>query len=137
MGAAEADWQREVEIKKLDESQNLVFGYLSKVVDADGTAVVDSQGDMIPVDELEKAAYNFMLTSRLADEMHDEKGVGSCVESFVSTPEKRAAMGVAKSDDKTVGWWVGFKVAPEVFAKVKSGERRAFSIGGRAHREAA
>lgn len=126
-------WERAVEIVKADEDQNLVFGWLSKIVEADGSAVVDSQGDVIPVAELEKAAYEFMLASRRGDVMHDERAVATAVESFVSTPEKRAAMGIGKGD-ATVGWWVGFKVEPATFAKVKSGELRAFSIGGSAVR---
>lgn len=130
-------WTRTVEITKLNEDQNLVFGWLSKAVESDGTPVVDSQGDIIPEAELEKAAYEFMLASRRGDVMHDGRPVAYAVESFVSTPEKRTAMGVQKGDDQTVGWWVGFKVEPTTFAKVKSGELPMFSIGGRAVREAA
>lgn len=130
-------WTRTVEITKLDEDQNLVFGWLSKAVDADGTPIVDAEGDIIPEAELEKAAYEFMLASRRGDVMHDGRAVAHAVESFVSTPEKRTAMGVQKDDDRTVGWWVGLKVAPEAFAKVKAGELPMFSIGGRARRRAA
>lgn len=127
-------WERRIEIAKTDEAQNLVFGWLSKVVAADGTEIVDKQGDIIPVAELEQAAYDFMLASRSADVMHDGKAVGKAVESFVSTPEKRAAMG-AVSTDKSVGWWIGFKVPPATFAEVQSGKLAEFSIGGTALRE--
>lgn len=130
-------WERTFEIRKLDEPQRLVFGVLSKIVHEDGSPVVDSQGDIIPIDELEKAAYEHVIASRKADQMHDGVAVGELVESFVSTPEKRAAQGVAKADDQSVYWWVGYRVTPEAFAKVKAGELRAFSIGGTAIREAA
>lgn len=129
------EWRRTVEISKTDEAQNLVFGWLSRVVEPDGSTVVDKQGDIIPPDELEQAAYDFMLKSRASDAMHDGEQIGDVVESFLSTPEKRAAMGAA-SVDKSVGWWIGVKVSPSVFKRVKAGELRAFSIGGSAVREA-
>ena len=128
-------WERTFEIKKLDEPQRLVFGVLSKIVNEDGTPVVDSQGDIIPLDELEKAAYEYVQSSRQADVMHDGVSAGELVESFVSTPEKRAAQGVAKSNDRSVYWWVGYRVTPQAFAKVQAGELREFSIGGTAVRE--
>jgi len=126
-------WERRIEIAKTDEDQCLVFGWLSRVVDANGAEIVDQQGDIIPVAELERAAYEFMLDSRSADVMHDEAAIGKAVESFVSTPEKRAAMGAA-NDDQSVGWWVGFRVAPETMAKVKAGLLAELSIGGSAQR---
>ena len=129
-------WERTVDIAKVDEAQNLVFGWLSKVVEQDGSPVVDKQGDIIPADELEKAAYAHVVEFRKSDVMHSQRADGVLVESFFSTPEKRVAMG-APAGDKTVGWWVGYRVAPETFAKVKAGEYRAFSIGGRARRAAA
>ncbi|MGE0289041.1 MAG: XkdF-like putative serine protease domain-containing protein [Bradyrhizobium sp.] len=129
-------WERTVEIAKVDDAQNLVFGWLSRVVEKDGSPVVDSQGDEIPAAELEKAAYAHVVEFRKSDVMHNQHATGVLVESFFSTPEKRAAMGVA-GDDKSVGWWVGYRVAPETFAKVKAGEYRAFSIGGKARREPA
>ena len=128
------EWEREVQIAKVDEAQRLVFGVLSEVVKADGSVVVDSQGDAISTAELEQAAYEHVVWSRQADQMHDEQPIGKLVESFVSTPEKRAAMGIGKADDRSVSWWVGYRVEPEVFAKVKSGALRAFSIGGSAIR---
>ena len=127
-------WSREVKIAKLDEAQNLVFGYLSVVAGPDGSPVVDSQDDIIPVEEAEKAAYGHVLEFRKSDTMHDQHANGVLVESFFSTPEKRSAMGFG-SEDKSVAWWVGYKVAPDAFAKVKAGEHRAFSIGGTARRE--
>lgn len=128
-----ADWQRRVEIKKLDEAKNLVFGYLSVSENADGSLVEDLQGDVIEPTELEKAAYAFMLESRAADEMHRLDQIGQVVESAVFTKEKQQALGIPDGT-MPVGWWVGIKVDPEVFAKVKDGDYRAFSIGGRGER---
>lgn len=127
------DWKRSADIKKLDEDRKLVFGWLSVAVDKSGNVVVDSQDDIIPEHELENAAYEFVLYSRRGDEMHAKKGVSRLVESMVFTREKQAALGIPEGVLPMCGWWVGFKVDDaEVWAKVKAGEYRAFSFGGRA-----
>lgn len=116
-----------VQITKLDEDQNLVFGWLS-VVEENGATVVDLQDHVIDVADLEKAAYDFVHESRVAGLMHEEFA-GDMVESMVFSKDKQEALGI---DLGKIGWWVGFKVKPEVFAKVKSGDLAAFSIGGSA-----
>ena len=50
-------------IAKRDDEKFLVFGYASM---AD---VTDSQGDVISIDTLEKAAYDFVLHSRMGGEI--------------------------------------------------------------------
>lgn len=120
-------------VAKLDESQNLVFGWAS-VIDKGGV-VTDSQGDQIEPAVLEGAVYEYVLGKREAGEMHQRvTGVGKIVESVVFTVEKQKAMGFPEGV-MPVGWWVGFKVEPDVFAKVKAGNYAMFSIGGRAVRE--
>src|SRR5512139_52273 len=126
-----AEWSRTFTIAKTDAPRRHVYGWLSKVIECDGTPVVDRQGDIIPVDELEDAAKAFALDSRAADVLHDGSPVGRVFESYVSTPEKRLAQGY-QSDDQSVGWWIGMEVPPDVFARVQSGELGAFSIGGQA-----
>jgi hypothetical protein len=120
-------------ILKADEDQRMVFGWASVVENADGTPVVDSQGDVVMPEELEKSAYRFVLEVRKAGEMHRRtEGVGQLVESVVLTKAKREAMDLPPGP---ASWWVGFKLSPEVFAKVKSGDYAAFSIGGRGNRK--
>ncbi|MBQ3337563.1 MAG: hypothetical protein IJG80_09185 [Selenomonadaceae bacterium] len=117
-------------ITKRDDDKFLVFGWASM---AD---VTDSQGDVISLDTLEKAAYDFVLHSRTGGEMHSVMGVASLVESIVFTPKKLEAFGLAK-DALPPGWWVGFKVHDtETWQKIKNGAYNDFSIGGRAIREA-
>lgn len=120
------------EIQKLDEDQNLVFGFASIIEDEAGNLIVDSQGDVITPDELEKAAYDFMEASRKAGEMHKNSNAGVIVESMVLTKAKRKVM---KLEDGPTGWWIGMRVLPEVFAKVKAGDYKAFSIGGKGERK--
>lgn len=118
-----------VKVAKVDADQRLVFGWLS-VIEENGEPVVDLQDHVIEAAELENAAYDFMLNSRVVGEMHERIAVGEgMVESMVFTKDKQDALGI---DLGKVGWWVGFKVDADVFAKVKSGELSAFSIGGKA-----
>lgn len=113
-------------VSKAQDDQNLVFGWAS-VVEEDGKPVEDTQGDVISEPELEKAFYHFAENARMADEMHDQSEAGPLVECMVFTKEKQKLLGI---DLKKVGAWVGFRLKPEVYAKVKSGEYKAFSIGG-------
>ena len=118
-----------VKIEKTVEDQRLVFGWLS-IIERNGQPVVDLQGHVIEAAELEAAAYDFTLNSRIVGEMHERLAVGEgLVESMVFTKEKQDTLGI---DLGQIGWWVGFKVDADVFAKIKSGELAAFSIGGKA-----
>ena len=119
-------------IAKADE--HLIFGWASVAADEDGIPVVDSEGDVIPITELEQAAYRFVELSGSGGEMHSKIGVAQLGESFVVTPEKLATLGL--TGEMPLGWWVGFRVTDDdVWAKIKSGVYTMFSIGGRARRE--
>lgn len=111
----------------IDSDHRLVFGWAS-VIEENGQPVEDSQGDVIDEATLEKAFYGFAEEMGKADEMHDETDGGPLVECMVFTKEKQRAMGI---DLKKVGAWVGFRVRPDIFAKVKTGDYGSFSIGGR------
>jgi hypothetical protein len=120
-------------IVKTDADQRLVFGYASVSVRAgDDTPLVDLHGHLIDPADLELAAYAFVLKQAGAKENHDGPIVGQLVESFMVTPEKLAAMGLSAGDAPQAGWWVGFKVSPETFAKVKDGTFTMLSIAGTA-----
>lgn len=137
-------------IAKVDDAQHLVFGYANVSVTKRGTLVEDLQNDIIPPDELEKAAYQFVLHFRDSDEMHQGPVIGKLVESMVFTPEKLKRLatdvrtGVVDEQGLAVitkmvptGWWVGFHIPDStIFAKVKSGEYAMFSIAGEADKVA-
>ena len=122
------------QIAKLDEAERLVFGFANVSIAKDGEEIVDLQGDIIEPADLEAAAYEFVLKFRDTGEMHKGGSVGTLVESMVFTPDKLEALGIAK-DAVPCRWWVGFKLAPEAFEKVKDGTYSMFSIQGRADRE--
>ena len=126
-----AVFQPDIEFTETEPDKNLVFGWASIAVQKDGSTISDLQGHSIDIEDLEEAAYNFTINYRKTGEMHSVDPLGEMVESFVVTPEKLAQMGLAK-DALPLGWWVGFKVPPEVFAKVKTGVYKMFSIQGKA-----
>ena len=97
---------------------------------------MDSQGDVIPIEELENGAYWFMLHGGMGAEMHEVYGVADVVESIVFTKEKLKLLGLAE-DALPPAWWIGMKVrSAETWQKIKNGDYKSFSIGGRAIREA-
>lgn len=122
-------WNLPLKIMKFVPDEQLIFGWAS-VVEKDGKAIIDKQGDVIPVKELENAAYEFTLNSRNGGDMHRRPNLAKLVESMVFTKDKQQALGI---DIGQVGWWVGFKVHDEeLWSSHKRGERPEFSIGGAA-----
>jgi hypothetical protein len=121
-------------ISKTDDSKRQVFGYAT-VTHINGEPVVDLQGDYVPLDEIEKAAYTYVVQSRKGGDMHRRDGdqplhTADLVESFVITPEKLEKMGLDK-DAVPHGWWVGFKVNDDQqWSDIQSGKRTGFSIHG-------
>ena len=127
-----SDYEIQGQILKADNDQRLVYGWAS-VITENGVPVVDSQGDVIKAATLVKAATEFMLSARVTKEMHDGGKIGEFVHSFPITKELCDALGISCNKE---GWIVACKVYDDaVWAKVKSGELKAFSIGGRAKRE--
>lgn len=125
-------------IVKIDEDKRLVFGWASIIKDEGGRVLLDRQDDFIDSeDELEKAAYDFVLHSRDGGEMHVRRGVSKMVESVVMTPEKQQALGIAPGT-VPVGWWVGFRVDDNrVWDEVKKGGYSGFSVHGTGQRQRA
>jgi phage head maturation protease len=122
----------EGKVLKTDEEQRMVWGWAS-VVTEKGEPVVDRQGDVIEPETLVKAVNKFMQYVRVGKEMHDGGQIGVVVHSMPITKEIGDSLGI-QSDRE--GWVVAFKVYDDdVWAKVKSGELAAFSIGGRAVKE--
>lgn len=123
-------------IVKVDDERKLVFGWASIIKDESGKILLDRQDDFIDSeDELEKAAYDYVLHSRDGGEMHVRLGVSKMVESIVFTEEKQRALGIPVGSMPT-GWWIGFKVNDErVWEQVKKGEYAGFSVHGTGKRE--
>lgn len=120
--------------KDAENEQGLVSGWANVAVNANGSIPLDWQDDIIEPEELEKAAINFMLDYRDSGVNHEGGSVGTIVESIVFTKDKQEALGIPEGV-LPVGWFITVKVHdPEVFAKVKDGTYRMFSIQGACHR---
>ena len=126
------DWQGM--FSKVDDEKRQVFGWAS-IVSVNGKPVVDRQGDVIELEEIEKSAYDYVIKSRTGGRQHRRDIDGSAfkasdmIESLVVTPEKRKYLGL--TDDSPTGWWVGFKVHDDdTWEAVKRGEVTGFSIHG-------
>lgn len=121
-------------IMKSDDDKMLAFGWASISMRVDGELIEDWQGDIIEPEELERAAYEYVLLYREGGEMHERGGAAVLIESVVFTEEKMQAMGIPPGT-LPIGWWIGFKVLDEdVWEKVKNGTYRMFSIEGEAER---
>ena len=118
---------------KADAKLQIVYGWAGQYTRADGGLLVDSDGDMITPDEIEKASYSYLLEKRESGVMHEGKSVGQIVASLVTTPDICKAFGL--SDDLPVGWIIGVRYPDQsVFKRVASGELAMFSIQGHADR---
>jgi cation transport regulator ChaB len=135
---AAGNWQPPVHtgrIAKLDAAEHLVFGWASVAIRKDGEALEDLQGDLIDPEDLEQAAYQFVLHFGETGVAHQGETVGHLVESLVVTKQKLAAMGL-DADALPQGWWVGFYVPDEdVWRRIEDGTYRMFSVQGTAQRE--
>jgi cation transport regulator ChaB len=141
-GLRRAGWQKgddgtwhkveKVDVVKVDTAQHLVFGWANVAIRKDGEQIEDLHGDLIDPDDLEQAAYQFVLEYRETGERHQGEAVGYLVESCCFTKEKLVAMGLDE-DALPQGLWVGFYIPDAaVFAKVLDGTYSMFSIQGTA-----
>lgn len=123
------DYRTTGQITKLDEELRLAYGWFS-VIEENGQAVVDRQGDVIGEATLRKAAHDFIVDARAGKVMHRGKRVADIVDSIVLTKEVQKALGI---DLGKVGWFGAMRFRDEdAWRRVKSGELAAFSIGGHA-----
>lgn len=121
-------------VMKSDDEKMLAFGWASVSMRVDGEVIEDWQKDIVEPEDLENAAYEFVLLYREGGEMHERGGAAVLIESVVFTEEKMRAMGIP-AGTLPVGWWIGFKVLDkDVWEKVKDGTYQMFSIEGEAER---
>ena len=124
-------------IVKTDDDKRLVFGWASVSITVEGEQVEDHQKDLIDPEDLEEAAYEYVLNFRDTGEEHIPtlRKKGKLVESCVFTAEKQKAMGIPEGI-VPIGWWIGFKIEDDdAWEKVKNGTYKMFSIEGKASRE--
>lgn len=120
------------EILKVDEDQQIVYGWAS-VITNKGESVVDRQGDVIKADTLVYAVNDFMEHIRVGKEMHKGDQIGKVIHSYPIVNEIAESLGIHSEKE---GWIVALKVYDQnTWDRVRSGELKGFSIGGKARRE--
>lgn len=98
-----------IPISKRDDEEKMVYGFAS-------TPDLDSQGEVVTVEALEKALPEYMRFPTIR-EMHQPVAVGTTKEATI---------------DRQKGMYIGAKVVDkDAWEKVKEGVYRGFSIGGR------
>lgn len=119
------------EIVKTNPSKQMAFGWAYISHDRYGHQVIDKSGDFVDdVEELEEAAYDFVLSSRQGDADHTNVKSSDLVESMVFTPEKIRKLGIPDGFMPS-GWWIGFKIHDkDVWERVEKGELTMFSVHG-------
>ncbi len=135
--APEEITEKSFSVFKTDDDKRLVFGWASVSITVDGEQLEDRQKDMIDPEDLEEAAYEYVLNFRDTGEEHipSLRKKGKLVESCVFTAEKQKAMGIPEGT-LPIGWWIGFKITDDdAWERVKDGTYKMFSIEGRATRE--
>lgn len=125
-----------VPITKRDDAKRLIYGWAAVVTKADGTPVVDLQGDITPIDEIEKAAHKALAFGGRGKTgvQHEHTGVGDIVESAIINKAFRDAHSMPPGPE---GWWVGMKIhSDDVWKRITSGELSELSFKGTARRTA-
>jgi hypothetical protein len=123
-----------IPVSKVDDALQVVWGWAS-VIEENGEAIIDLQGDVIEPGELMKAAHEFVSSSRTGGYMHTKAAdgtaiqIGEVVESVVFTSDLQKALGI---DLGRVGWFVGMHVPDKaIWKQIRGGQMAAFSIGAR------
>jgi cation transport regulator len=125
-----------IPIAKADDATQRVFGWASVAVAKDGTPVIDLEGDIVPIAELEEAMYAYVAESgEMVFEHGEDAPRGQLIEAIVFTEEKLAQMGIP-AGTVPLGAWVGYYLPEsEDYQRAKEGGRLMFSIEGSATRE--
>ena len=114
-----------MDIVKRDNEKQVVLGI---VLEPETT---DLQGDVVGTDEIEKAAHNFLMSSRVVGDNHNRVAKASVVESYIA----QNGGDVDGRKYQAGSWMMAVKVHDDaMWSDIKSGSYTGFSIGGSAER---
>lgn len=114
------------QVSLLKGSKRLVYGVVSEPETA------DLQDDVLSVDEIEKAAHEYLRAFRVVGDQHETLADAEVVESFIAPVDYAAEDG---TEIKKGSWVIGVKVHSEaLWADIQKGAYTGFSIGGQAER---
>lgn len=121
-----------VPIVKADSAKQICYGEVLNPL------TVDAQNDWLTAEDIENAAHDYMMKSRVIHSEHGDPIGASVVESFIA-PQDLSFDGPTGPVNVPKGsWLVGVKVTdPKEWEALKSGDYSGFSIGGYGMREEA
>lgn len=116
-----------VKVTKADQEKRIVYGIVYEPEE------VDTDGDFAKAAEIEEAAHNYLMNSRIVGAQHGAVAKAEVVESYIAPSD----IEFAGQPVKKGSWVVAVKVHDEdMWAKVKKGEYTGFSMGGYADADA-
>jgi len=123
-----------IPITKADDVTQCVFGWASIAVTKTGESLVDLQGDVIDIYDLEQAFYEYVKASGELNFHHTGAIRGQLIEAMVFTPEKLTKMGIPPGM-VPLGAWVGYHLPDRAdYQQAREEGLLMFSIEGMAER---
>lgn len=118
--------KKSVELFKLDDEQRLIYGVVL-VPD-----VEDLQGDICSKEDIQEAAHDYLVNSRLIKAQHRAPTDADVVECYIAPVDIPIGKGIAPAGS----WVMVTKVKSQaMWDAVKKGDVTGYSIGGRGTRE--
>ncbi len=124
----------QLEIVRKDADARRVFGWFSIAKTKEGKALVDRQGDVVGIEDLEDAAAEFVQEWRQGGFGHEGGAPNELIASIVLSRQLQDAMGIP-AGVLPEGWFGGFEVSQAAFDRIAKGEFLMFSIEGEAATE--
>lgn len=124
--AYEKKFDRQVKITKSDADRRLVYGVVLE------PEVIDAHNDVVSVDEIENAAHNYLIKSRMIGDQHSKPAKADIVESYIAP----ADLDIGGQQIKKGSWVMVTKVHDDrMWQGIKKGSYTGYSIGGYAVKE--
>ena len=115
-----------VTITKRNAPKQIIHGWACIISEDGETLVDDHAGDVVMIDELEQAFWEYAAESRTGGEMHVNDDIATLLEGIVIDPETRESMGLAP--EGPAGLFVKMQIHPrDVWARIESGELQELS----------
>ena len=124
--AYSSKFDRQVKITKSDSDRRLVYGIVLE------PEVVDAHNDVVSIDEIENAAHNYLIKSRMIGDQHSKPAKADIVESYIAPTD----LDIGGQQIKKGSWVMVTKVHDDgMWSGIKKGAYTGYSIGGYAVKE--